>query len=418
MRKPRLLSVRVRDSIKVGEQVTASLNISNEHTGYYVDATLGDDDNPGTEALPWQTITKVNATTLIPGDYVWFKRGETFAGKITPTDSGTSENPIVYCAYGAGARPIIDGSADRAFQILASAANYLRIENIDFSGCADGAAYQYAVYCNTDNVYWYNCIFRDGVGTTAGYGMGYCSYTATGAELYNITIDTCQAYNNAASGISIGSVTGASGPHDCLITNCIAHNNGTTASLDHGIYTRHGVIIEGCICYNNPFGGGLKVNDQGYDDSPYKPVVRNNKSYSNYHGLVLDNESTLVYNNLFYDNDYYALAISNSSNYSRVYFNTFVNSTVTAHGLIMISGNAITDVILKNNLFIQDAAVFNTNILRFNLTTPADWLIIRWTMTSIITQGMPPAILSMTGRITIHLLNIKGWGQANGLHLA
>ena len=54
--------------------MTASLNISNEHTGYYVDATRND-DNPGTEALPWQTITKVNATTIIPGDYVVVQGG-------------------------------------------------------------------------------------------------------------------------------------------------------------------------------------------------------------------------------------------------------------------------------------------------------------------------------------------------------
>ena len=53
---------------------------------FYVDSAAGLDSNPGTIALPWQTVAKVNGTTLAPGQSVGFKRGgiwrETLIGPI------------------------------------------------------------------------------------------------------------------------------------------------------------------------------------------------------------------------------------------------------------------------------------------------------------------------------------------------
>jgi len=39
---------------------------------YYV-STSGSDANPGTQALPWQTISKVNSTTFGAGDRIFFQ---------------------------------------------------------------------------------------------------------------------------------------------------------------------------------------------------------------------------------------------------------------------------------------------------------------------------------------------------------
>jgi len=77
---------------------------------YYVDSSAGSDSNAGTLALPWQTIAKVNGTTLTPGQSVGFKRGGLWRETLTPGQSGSAGSPITFGAYGAGANPVIDGT--------------------------------------------------------------------------------------------------------------------------------------------------------------------------------------------------------------------------------------------------------------------------------------------------------------------
>jgi hypothetical protein len=78
-------------------------------TTYYVASNGSDAANGTSTATPWQTLSKVNATTLNPGDQVLLRKGDTFYGTITVSQSGTSGNPITYGAYGSGANPIITG---------------------------------------------------------------------------------------------------------------------------------------------------------------------------------------------------------------------------------------------------------------------------------------------------------------------
>jgi hypothetical protein len=330
---------------------------------YYVDDTLGNDSNPGTIEAPWKSITKVNGVSLVAGEQVLFKRGETFAGKLTPSDSGSTGHPIIYGAYGIGNRPIINGTADSALFI--NACNYLRIEYIDFAGSSVAGGHTSRCYDSHDQ-YFYDCIFRDAAGTAHGSGYGIAiGDDPTGVLIYNITLDTCQAYNNRGCGIALTSDLGTYGPHDCLIYQCVTHNNGQNwAYGDHGIYIRHGVVIDGCISYDNPIGSGIKVNDQGVMDGPFKPIVRNCIVYSNHDGITLDNNHSLIYNNLSYGNTYSAIVISLSSLDSEIYFNTFANN-IAGNGLIEfdVSAGLAVGVILKNNLFIQDHAVYDKTII-------------------------------------------------------
>jgi hypothetical protein len=78
-------------------------------TTYYV-SNSGNDSNPGTsDSLSWKTLTKVNRFFLRRGDQVLFKRGDSWQGTLIPGTSGASGIPIVYGAYGTGAKPIITG---------------------------------------------------------------------------------------------------------------------------------------------------------------------------------------------------------------------------------------------------------------------------------------------------------------------
>lgn len=326
---------------------------------YYVDSS-GDDGHDGlTPATAWQTIAKVNGFALNPGDHVLFKRGQTFAGQLAPVLDGTVDKSIVYGAYGSGERPIIDGSASSALYFDYTMGRcFLRYEHLDFAGCnISGGS---TARAEGHDIYMYDCIFRDCLGGTYGFGFR-ASEVGSGAAIYNITVDSCVAYNNDATGFEVGSTLGTGGPHNCLIKNCIAYDNGTHASADHGFYVKYGVIVENCIAYNN-YAGGIKTNCQTIHNSPYDPIVRGCVCFNNNIGFIIENVRTLFYNNLSFNNVTYAIGVeSDDASYSQLYFNTFVNS-LTDNGLIKFA-NTCVGTIWKNNIFVQDAAVYNKYIL-------------------------------------------------------
>jgi hypothetical protein len=79
-------------------------------TTYYV-SPGGLDTNSGQgEGAAWKTVAKVNATTFSPGDSILFERGGEWRESLKPICSGTAADPIVFGAYGAGAKPRLWGS--------------------------------------------------------------------------------------------------------------------------------------------------------------------------------------------------------------------------------------------------------------------------------------------------------------------
>ncbi|MEJ7767732.1 MAG: PA14 domain-containing protein [Chitinophagaceae bacterium] len=82
---------------------------------YYFSTLSGDDARSSEEAqqaaTPWKTLAKLNAVfgSLKPGDIILFKRDEIFEGSIVASRSGSSGNPIVFGAFGSGAKPVITG---------------------------------------------------------------------------------------------------------------------------------------------------------------------------------------------------------------------------------------------------------------------------------------------------------------------
>jgi hypothetical protein len=76
---------------------------------YYISAA-GNDLNSGTsKTSPWKTIGQLNsyAYNIVGGDSILFRRGDQFYGSIVMKRSGTSSLPVVYGAYGTGAKPVI-----------------------------------------------------------------------------------------------------------------------------------------------------------------------------------------------------------------------------------------------------------------------------------------------------------------------
>ncbi|MEO6645082.1 MAG: right-handed parallel beta-helix repeat-containing protein [Chitinophagaceae bacterium] len=96
--------------------IPASANgLLSSTNNYYFSTTSGNDSRTPAQALnpatPWKTIAKLNAImpALQPGDAVLFQRNDVFTGNIIMAKSGTAALPIVFSAYGAGNKPVING---------------------------------------------------------------------------------------------------------------------------------------------------------------------------------------------------------------------------------------------------------------------------------------------------------------------
>tara|TARA_R110002033_G_scaffold117538_1_gene161544 strand:- start:1481 stop:3961 length:2481 start_codon:yes stop_codon:yes gene_type:complete len=107
-------------------------------TTYYVDATSGNDLSNGTSiSTPWKTLTKLNSSSFLPGDVIKFKAGETFAGSLIVSSSGSSGNPIIYDMYGTGNLPILDGQG-ATYTVFAENKEYLEFKNLKITNHRNG----------------------------------------------------------------------------------------------------------------------------------------------------------------------------------------------------------------------------------------------------------------------------------------
>jgi hypothetical protein len=92
-------------------------------TTYYVSSSTGSDSNSGTStSSPWKTITKVAGRSYTPGDFILFKKGDTWIGSnfsrsLTTLSKGLSGNPITYGSYGTGGTPVLDGKGSLSIAI-------------------------------------------------------------------------------------------------------------------------------------------------------------------------------------------------------------------------------------------------------------------------------------------------------------
>jgi parallel beta-helix repeat protein len=86
-------------------------------TNYYFSSSSGNDSYSSaqaqSQATPWKSVSKLNSifSSLVAGDFIYLKRGDTFFGTIIISKSGNSSSPITITAYGAGDKPVVTGLA-------------------------------------------------------------------------------------------------------------------------------------------------------------------------------------------------------------------------------------------------------------------------------------------------------------------
>ncbi len=214
-------------------------------TKYYIDATNGNDANPGNSiTAPWKTVAKVNSTKFTPGDSVLFKCGEVWNGvSLHPLGSGTAGRPIVVSKYGNGNLPKI-------------VADTIGVHNIH-------AVYlfnqQYITISNLEVTNNYAATMADTVVTFGVHVVGTNAGILRGITIKNMVVhDVTGTYGSKPE----------SGGILCQVT-------GTS-----NVTTFDSLIIEGCKVYNVDRTGistqsswtGRDINGD-YGTSPWRPFT-------------------------------------------------------------------------------------------------------------------------------------------------
>ena len=124
---------------------------------YYLSSSSGKDEYGGTQKAPWKTLAQISSILLMPGDRVFFKKGDRFDGHFVVKGSGSVGRPVVITAYGTGDKPVITGQV----------------------GAAQGGDFREAIYIeNFDNIVLDGLevnnerkTARDGVAEVDAYGV-------------------------------------------------------------------------------------------------------------------------------------------------------------------------------------------------------------------------------------------------------
>jgi Right handed beta helix region len=199
-------------------------------TTYYVSPT-GSDSNDGiSPSTPWQTISKVNATSYNAGDSILFSGGRTFNGGLDINAAGTPIQPVIIGSYGTGHAMINAGTGEGFF-----AYNYagIVIQHIDFQG--------------------------SGAGTNTANGIEFYADLGGNVTLPYIRIDDVDVGGFGKEGITIGTWSNLTGYTDVRVTNAQVHDNGMDGmqvyAQTKGAITN--IYVGYCQFYNNTGKAGL-----------------------------------------------------------------------------------------------------------------------------------------------------------------
>ena len=155
-----------------GSTVPATNACSGTQTGaYYLDSSAGNDTSDGqSPTTAWQSLAKINAVTLQPGNSVCLKAGGSWTGQLAPKGSGTGAAPIVVDQYGSGAKPIIAAGAADTDTVYLLNQQYWEINNLEVTNKKSSVGDYRGISINGQNggtlnhIYIRNCFVHDVTG--------------------------------------------------------------------------------------------------------------------------------------------------------------------------------------------------------------------------------------------------------------
>ncbi|WP_438449199.1 family 16 glycoside hydrolase [Gorillibacterium sp. sgz5001074] len=352
-------------------------------TIYYVDSSRPDDSGDGlTQGTAWKTLTKVNATTFMPGDTIRFKAGGVWTGQLYPKGSGVNGSPIIIESYGTGNKPIINGNGLAANPDATGGAavylynqEYWEINNLEVTNSGGTAVKRYGVsvvaadYGTANHIYLKNLTVHNVNGINSDRKNGGISVQALGSttttKFNDVRIEDCIVYTVDRTGITLHSRwmnrggMADSGPWNPW-TNVLVKNNTVYDTGGDGILVRvaQGPRIE----YNTARDANMRSNDNSGGIWPFNTddaVVQFNEAYLTHttmDGQGFDSDyvtnRTIIQYNYSHDNDGGFVLICNPG------MGNFNNDTIVRYNISQNDKNQIFNV----HGPVSNASIYNNTI--------------------------------------------------------
>ena len=176
-------------------------------TVYYLSSSGSDSASGTSPANAWRTINRLNSQILKPGDTVLFQGGATFSGEVyvSPSENGTSAQPITFDSYGTGRATISGGTGSSAFVYDSGG---IVIQDLVLKG--------------------------SGASTNTSDGLGFYNDLAGNVKRSFVRITNVSVSGFGHYGISIGGWNGSSGFQDVAVTYSDLHDNGRGGLVTYG----------------------------------------------------------------------------------------------------------------------------------------------------------------------------------------
>lgn len=323
---------------------------------YYVSPS-GNDNNPGSENLPWRTISKA-ASALVNGETVYIKTGN-YHERLVPENSGGVGNEIRFLAY-PGSTVTLDGIgisimeeeglvdlSGKSFIIVSG----IRVVNSNGAGFYADNAGHIGIYQN----YTYNTV-------SSGIGFWNSSFIIVDG---NEVVLACN--DGSQEDITIAGTSNFEVKNNQMHTGSPGTNGGEGIDVKDG--SHDGKVYRNRV--HNLSRIGLYVD--AWDKHTYNIEVFQNLVYENTaYGIALASEAggllenINVYNNVVYNNTYCGIGIAgwgydlihHPMNSIKLINNTFYNNGAGVENWgpgISVENPEALNIIIRNNIASENA---------------------------------------------------------------
>lgn len=365
---------------------------------YYVDAVNGNDAWAGTQSSaganngPWKTTGEpggVNSRPLQAGDQILFRRGQTWTQQLKIPNPGASGNPIIFGAYGNGAKPVIDvqGKVENAF---VSYHSYIAVRDMVFKNSSSTAV----VFADTGGTFGITLINVDVLfdsATITQDGANGIAFGNGGGDIYLSTVKVTNASNNGilfqgspadkiGNVVVVNSTVSGTRLNDCFTihedasgntagSNFIFRDNYAEkcAEQAYDISTGNNVWLTGNVSRNSGEGSVLvgmsaenvKIEAHESYDEPTESVSA---------AINIKSQNVQLVSSIISGSGYRLLNISDGTRFGakniEIVNNTFVSNNATS--IFDLSGLS-ENIKVLNNIFTTDLADRPTSqmVIRF-----------------------------------------------------
>ncbi|HYH07450.1 MAG TPA: right-handed parallel beta-helix repeat-containing protein [Thermoanaerobaculia bacterium] len=341
---------------------------------YYV-SVLGSDTNPGTEALPFRTITKAVNLVNEANDRVYVKAGVYNERVLVYEKHGDENLPIRIQGWGADV-PVIDGTGVSGNGLVEiNKSSYVNFDQFEVKNAPNAGIFIYnannikvrynkvhgshAAGINASTSHSsprgtthsiliqgnrvYDNVRQNVTGNAAEWQQGLSAYRA-----HNVQIIGNSVYENYGEGVDyIMSTSGL------IADNRIRDNFSINLYLDNATDTvveRNFIHSYGYTQFyrgGDPAGGIGMANEDYYEGSvQVQNPLNNNRIVNN---IILRASNGIAYGNWDYDHGMHNTLIANNTVYSSKYYNLYIQNGRDG-------SNVHSTTKIENNIFVQDAS--------------------------------------------------------------